>query len=322
MHSANGRLTGSRPRLPAKAHLQTAVQWYLTLNESNVSPEQLLAWQSWLAADPGHASAWARIEKLQDQLRGVPQDVALPVLSQLGVQRRQGLKLLVLLSAGAATFAGYRSSPYSADLATRTGQRRLVTLSDGSRLELNTDTRVDIAYGPQERLIILNQGEILLTTAADRPSSRPLSVETPHGRILALGTRFDVRLHSGFSTVDVLSHSVEVRPKDAPQQARRVEEGQALTFGASQVGSLRPAPPGGSSWTQGLLVANDWRLVDFARELARYRAGHLGCADNVGDLRISGAFRLDDIDGVLDNLQISLPVKVRRFSKYWVRIEG
>ena len=187
--------------------------------------------------------------------------MALPVLSQLGVQRRQGLKLLVLLSAGAATFAGYRSSPYSADLATRTGQRRLVTLSDGSRLELNTDTRVDIAYGPQERLIILNQGEILLTTAADRPSSRPLSVETPHGRILALGTRFDVRLHSGFSTVDVLSHSVEVRPKDAPQQARRVEEGQALTFGASQVGSLRPAPPGGSSWTQGLLVANDWRLV-------------------------------------------------------------
>lgn len=321
MHPVDGRLSAPPARPPAKAHLQTAVQWYLTLNDTDVSPAQHLAWQEWLAADPEHASAWAKVEKLQQQLRGVPRDVALPVLSRMGVQRRQGLKLLVLLAAGAATFAGYRSSPYSADFATRTGQQRQVTLPDGSSLTLNTDTQVDIAYTARERLILLRQGEILLTTASDQSPSRPLSVQTPHGRVLALGTRFDVRLLSGFSTVEVEKHAVEVSTRDTPHLVQRVEEGWALTFGASQIGSLRPSKAGSSAWTQGLLVALDWRLEDFIRELARYRPGYLGCADEVADLRISGAFRLDDIEGVLANLPVSLPVKVRHVSRYWARVE-
>ena len=321
MHSVDGRVNVPRTHLPAKAHLQSAVQWYLTLNDTEVSPDQQLAWQHWLAADPEHANAWARIEKLQHQLRGVSRDVALPVLSQMGVQRRQGLKLLILLGAGAATFAGYRSSPYSADFATRTGQRQHVTLPDGSSLQINTDTHVDIAYTAQERLIILRQGEILLTSASDRPPARPLSVQTPHGRVLALGTRFDVRLLSGFSTVEVEQHAVAVSTRDAPHRVQRVEEGQALTFGASQLGPLRPATTGSSAWTQGLLVAINWRLEDFVREPSRYRPGYLGCANDVADLRISGAFRLNDIDGVLANLQVSLPVKVRHLSRYWARVE-
>ena len=322
MHSVDGRLSGAHIDAPTKEHLQAAVQWYLTLNDADVSGDQRTAWQCWLGADPRHANAWARIEKLQQQLRGVAPDVALPVLSQMGVQRRQGLKMLMVLAAGATAFAGYRASPYSADFATGTGQQRRVTLPDGSNLELNTDTRVDIAYSLEERLILLRQGEILVTTAADRAPTRPLSVQTPHGRILALGTRFDVRLQQGFSSVEVQKHAVEVRALDAPLQVQRVEEGQALTFGTSQLGKLRPSPVGSSAWSQGLLVAVDWRLADFVAELARYRRGYLGCADNVGDLRISGAFRLDDIDGVLANLQVSLPVKVRRFSRYWVRVEA
>lgn len=322
MHCVDGRLSGQQVRPLSRAHLQAAVQWYLRLNDGDVSPDQHLAWQHWLATDPEHAKAWARIEKLQHQLRGLPQDVALPVLSEMGVQRRQGLKMLMLLATGAAIFAGHRFSPYNADFATRTGQRRQVILPDGSRLELNTDTQVDIAYSAQERLILLRRGEILITTATDRPPARPLSVETPHGRVLALGTRFDVRLHHSFSTVEVQHHSVEVRPHDAPQHQQRVAEGQALTFGASEVGSLRPASLTSSAWTQGQLVAINWRLADFVRELARYRAGYLGCADEVKELRISGAFRLDDIDGILANLQVSLPVKVRRFSRYWVRVEA
>ncbi|PWB34436.1 iron dicitrate transport regulator FecR [Pseudomonas sp. SDI] len=322
MHPVDGRLNSPALRPPLKAHLQAAVQWYLTLNDADVSAEQQLAWRNWLAADPEHSNAWARIEKLQQQLRGLPGDVALPVLTAAGVQRRHGLKLLMLLATGATLFGGYRISPYNADFATRTGERRQVTLPDGSSLHLNTDTRVDIAYSAEQRLILLRRGEVLITTATEHPPARPLSVETPHGRVLALGTRFDVRLHSGFSSVEVQRHTVEVRPHDTPQRVQRVDEGQALTFGAAQLGNVRPLTVEGSAWTQGLLVAIDWRLGDFVEELARYRPGYLGCADAVAGLRISGAFRLDDSDGILANLQVSLPVQVRRFSRYWVRIEA
>ncbi|MEL7550728.1 FecR domain-containing protein [Pseudomonas protegens] len=321
MHSVDGRLNGPSAAPLDKAHLQAAVQWYLTLNDNGVSPEQQQAWQHWLGADARHARAWARVERLQQQLQGVPQGIALPVLSEMGIQRRQGLKVLLLLAGGTALFGGYRMSPYSADFATHTGQRREVRLDDGSHLQLNTDTRVDIAYSHEERLIFLRRGEIQVTTAVDR-ASRPLLVVTPHGRVQALGTRFDVRLHAGFSSVSVQRHAVEVRLEDEPQHFQRVDEGQALTFGAGRMGAPRMAGHAESAWVQGQLVAVDWRLADFIRELARYRPGYLGCADEVGELRISGAFRLDDIDGVLANLPLSLPVTVRRFSKYWVRVQA
>jgi transmembrane sensor len=71
-----------------------------------------------------------------------------------------------------------------------------------------------------------------------------------------------------------------------------------------------------------MLVAIDWRLGDFITELARYRPGHLSCAPEVAELRVSGAFTVDDSDAVLANLTASLPVRVRSFSRYWVRVEA
>ncbi len=170
-----------------------------------------------------------------------------------------------------------------------------------------------------QRLILLRQGEILVETAKD---SRPLSVETAEGRILALGTRFAVRQDDGLTRVTVEAHSVEVRPRLAAQAAIRVEAGQVLSFAADSAGAVRPAPLGATAWTQGMLVAVDRRLGEVLAELARYRPGYLGCAEQVADLRLSGAFALDDSDAALANLEDSLPVRVRRLTRYWVRVEG
>lgn len=322
MHSANGRVNAVPRAAPDKVQLQAAVDWYLLLNDEQVDCAQREAWQSWLAASPENAGAWARVEKLQQQLRGVPVDVALPILTKMGVQRRQGLKALLLLTAGASVIGGYRISPYSADFATRTGERRRVILADGSQLDLNTYSRVDVEYTDSERVIHLRQGQVCVTTAADRAPARPLSVSTPHGRIRALGTRFDVRLDEGFTRVMVQRHAVEVRPLDVPHQVLRVEAGQTLTFSADQWGKVRNAMADGDAWTQGHLLVIDWRLADFVRELARYRPGYLSYSAEVADLRITGAFLLDDTDAALANLEVSLPVKVRRFSRYWVRVES
>jgi len=66
----------------------------------------------------------------------------------------------------------------------------------------------------------------------------------------------------------------------------------------------------------------DWRLEDVVAELSRYRHGYLGCAPEVAGLRLSGTFLLDDSEGVLANLEDSLPVRLRRLTRYWVRVEG
>ena len=60
---------------------------------------------------------------------------------------------------------------------------------------------------------------------------------------------------------------------------------------------------------------------DFIEELGRYRPGVLRCDPAVQGLSISGAFRIDDTDTVLENLSKTLPVKVRYVTRYWASIE-
>ena len=303
-----------------KRILAQAVDWYVRLHESTVSEATRSQWQAWLAADPQHAAAWKRIEQLQQRLNQAPSTLASSTLERARHGRRATLKTFaLLLGAGVLGWQGYQASPWRADYATRVGQRRSLSLADGSRLVLDTDTRVDVRFDQQQRLILLREGEILVETAKD---SRPLSVQSAEGRILALGTRFTVRQGDGVTRVSVEAHAVEVRPRLATAQTVRVDAGHTLSFAADRVGPVQRAPAQASAWTRGLLVAIDWRLQDLLAELSRYRHGYLGCAADVADLRLSGTFLLDDSEAVLANLEASLLVQLRRVTRYWVRVES
>lgn len=302
-----------------KQVLEQAVEWFVCLHDSNVTEATRSQWQAWLAADPQHAQAWARVEQLQQRLTQAPAGVAASTFEQARQQRRSALKMLALLI-GASTvgWQGYKVSPLSADYVTRVGQRRQLTLADGSQLVLDTDTRVDVRFDGTQRLLVLRQGELLVETAKD---ARPLSVQTAEGRVLALGTRFAVRQDEGLSRVTVEAHAVEVYPRLAAGQRTRAEAGQSLSFSADSISPLRPAAPQALSWIRGLLVVIDWRLQDVLAELSRYRHGYLGCAPEVADLRLSGTFLLDNSEAALANLEDALPVQVRRLTRYWARVE-
>ncbi|MBD9413516.1 FecR domain-containing protein [Pseudomonas sp. PDM16] len=301
-----------------KAVLGEAVDWYVRLHDSSANDNTRANWRAWLAADHRHAEAWARIEVLQRQLGQAPAGSG-RTLERARHNRRDALKTLaLLLGVGVVGWQGYRVSPWSADYVTRVGQRLQLTLADGSRLDLNTDTRVDIRFDAGQRLILLHHGEILVETAKD---SRPLSVQTSAGRVLALGTRFGVREVDGATRVTVEEHAVEIHPLLAEGAVVRVEAGQSRDFSAGSVGELRALETSGSAWTRGMLVAVDWRLDDLLGELSRYRHGYLGCAPEVAAMRLSGAFNLNDGEAALASLQDALPIRVRRMSRYWVRIE-
>jgi transmembrane sensor len=302
-----------------KTILSEAVAWYVRLNDSAVTELQRAHWRRWLEADPRHAQAWARIEQLERRFDQAPRGVASRTLESARRDRRAALKTLaLLLGVGVVGWQGYQASPWSADYATRVGERRRVTLADGSRLHLDTDTRVDVRFDAGQRLIRLGQGEILVETGRD---SRPLGVQTGEGQVLARDGRFVVRRGDGLSRVTVDTARVEVRPLLAALPPVQVAAGQRLSFAADTVGTLHAAPADASAWTRGMLVAVDWRLEDFLAELSRYRHGYLGCDREIAGLRLSGAFTLDDTDAVLANLEASLPVQVRRRTRYWVRLD-
>ena len=304
--------------------LEAAATWYVQLNDGIDDAARDQAWRTWLQASPEHASAWARVERLQQQWACIPQKAALSSLGAAQAQRRQVLKLLgLLLAAGGSTWLASEQLPYQALLAQqRTGvrERKSLRLSDGSQLELNAGSAVDIRFDSDVRLIQLYQGEVLIDTAKD-PARRPFIVQTANGSVRALGTRFSVRQLARRTQVGVLQAAVEVRPQHLYAAPLRVEAGQQVSFDDTTTDSIRPLPADSAAWVQGMLSVNDCRLGDFISELGRYRPGVLRCASAVENLNISGTFRIDDTDTVLENLGKSLPVTVRYLTRYWVTVE-
>jgi len=172
-------------------------------------------------------------------------------------------------------------------------------------------------YSVRQRRLHLVVGEIHIDTAAD--PSRPFVVETPPGRLRALGTRFTVRLDGEQTFLAVYEGAVEVRTHqgtEATLQAR-----QQVRFGPQGIDAIQPANPAREAWRRGVLMAQDMTLRELVAELRRYRHGHLGLDPEVADLRVFGNFPLTDTDDTLDMLAAALPVRIRRTLPWWVSIE-
>lgn len=307
-----------------KPILETAATWYVDLMDAPEGGALRQAHQIWLNQAPAHQMAWNRVTRLQMQLVEAQHPLSHPTLSAARFSRRQTIKALSLLLFAGTGLATYREGENIQALfsqyRTGTGQTRDITLMDGSRLQLNTATAVDIRYDDSTRIIKLYRGEALVTTAAD-VRQRPFYLCTPEGSVRALGTRFSVFSDGGRSRVRVFEHAVEVRlaGKDA---ALTIGTGQVHDFTRTRHRATALLHQHEDAWTQGLLIVSDWRLDRFVQELGRYTPGILSVDEQVAALRISGAFNLTDIPAVLENLSATLPVQTRRRTLYWTRIEA
>lgn len=318
--------------------IREAAQWLVRLHSGEAGASDRAACARWRAAHPAHEQAWQKAERLSAQFGAVPPALGVPVLTRPAAagNRRAVLRTLAALGVVAPTaWLGWQHAPWqgwTADYATATGEHRPITLADGSRLTLNTDTAVDVAFSGTQRLVRLLRGEVYVHTAPDAAAAqRPFVVETPHGRLRALGTRFNVRLLPGEGTappatqLTVLEHRVQITP-DGGGTPVIVDAGEGARFTAEQGGDVQlhanavataNGPPG---WTQGVLYADGQRLDAFLAELSRYRPGVIRCAPEVAGLRISGAFQLADTDYVLAMLRETLPVQVVLRTRWWVTV--
>lgn len=309
--------------VPQRKIVEAAATWYVQFQSETPSDRQRQAWQRWLDSDPAHRLAWEQMEQMQRHLGALPREASRRALSA-GQQRRQVLKLLAML--GATGYLGWtvddRISPVAlwADYRTGVGARRSVELVDGTRIELNTDTAVDISYDPQQRLIKLLHGEILVSTGK-RGDQRPLFVATREGQVQALGTVFSVRQLSTATRVGVLEDQVRLSPGDAPADDQRLKAGESAEFDRQHVAPHRPYAASQTAWVNGQLIVLDATLGEVMEELGRYRPGALHCEPQAARLRVSGTFKVNDSDAVLSNLQATLPISVRYFTRYWVTIK-
>ncbi len=309
---------------PDHAALQQAAEWFAVLADPPVSAQQQRAWQQWLAARPEHAAAWQRVEAISSQFARLPADThrraAAQALRSPARSRRQVLGLFAVLGGAGLLAAAGQGRAWRAWLAserTGTGEIRDLRLADDSHLWLGSRTAVDIDYSASTRLLRLLQGEVLLDTAKD---PRPLLLDTLHGRLQALGTRFSVREGEGFTQLSVFAGAVRIEPSGG-RGAQVLQADQQVRFSADAISNSEPADPARQAWSRGVLMANDRRLGDFIAELADYVPGYLGCDPRVADLRLVGAYPLGDTGRILDALAGSLPIRVNRRLPWWVTVE-
>nr|WP_314565153.1 FecR domain-containing protein [uncultured Pseudomonas sp.] len=301
-----------------------AIQWMITLRFNVADDASTAAFERWLHTSAEHQQVWQRVATMNEDFSQLPAQVGRHALrgARQRISRREGLKLLGLVAGAAGlTWLGRDYTPLPglmADYRTATGERRWVTLNDGSRIQLNSASAVDTAFTTERRLVHLRQGEMLVNTGAD---NRPFWVQTRDGYVRALGTRFLVREEAQGTLLAVQQGAVAVFADSQAASARQVlKPGESVLFNRS---GIRPAVANGLdpwAWSDGVISAHNMRLDDFLAELGRYRNGVVRCSEAVAGLRVSGTYQLDDTDQVLGLVAQSLKVDVTYRSRYWVTV--
>jgi transmembrane sensor len=311
---------------PDEAVIDEAAQWLALLQSGEAGMAERAAFEAWRVADPRHQQV---IEQMggglnllrNPSLRSVPRSSLLHSLNAPSSRRRFISGSLSVL--GVALLAGllgrrYGWLPEAGELSTGTGERRDFTLADGSALTLNARSRVVPLFDNQQRLLGLRSGELLVDVAKE--PARPFVVETEHGRLRALGTKFLVQYNEDATRLVMLHSQVEVITASGARQV--VQAGESLLFNSAGVLSLERSSGQESAWVQGRLEVRDRPLYEVIDSLRRYRRGILHLSPDVTDLRLSGLYPLDDSDRTLQLLERSLPIRVTWHNPYWVSIDA
>ncbi len=302
--------------------IHQAAQWFVQLHSPEASAREHEECARWRASHADHEAAWQKALHISQRFGQVPVG---PGMSALGrrqrINRRDLLKTLMLagvaLPFGWAGYRGASSQGWLADYRTGTGERRSLQLADGSLLQLDAASAVDLQYDGDCRRLHFLRGQALLQMVDE---ARPFIVRTDHGCVRGQAARFDIREDADGTSIAVLDGSLEVRPRDSIQPPVQLRAGQQLRFDEQAAGPVLALQGQPDVWTRGVLHLQNGRLDEFAAALQRYRPGFITCAVEVAGLRLSGTFQLNNSTPVLDSLTQALPVRVLYRTRYWVAI--
>ncbi|KSW22745.1 MULTISPECIES: FecR family protein [unclassified Pseudomonas] len=313
------------------AVLDQAIGWLVRLQSGYADEYTQAACLQWRHAHPLHETAWQALQTSESAFRRLaeaPGSVAQDALQRLQGKRhgrRQALKMLgfgvAITGLGGWGLREHSPADWASDYSTGVGERRQFLLSDGTRLQLNTSSAVDVRFSKQRRTVQLLRGEIFIDTGKDIAAPegyRSLWVDSRHAQLQAIGTAFGVREEARGTRLRVEGGIVAIHR--AGSQPIRVLAGEEYLISADGSHNVVSPAMNSSAWTQGLLVAKRMRLAELLAELARYRHGWLSCDPAIAGLEVSGVFQLDHIDQALDALGDSMPLRIQRFTPLWTRV--
>lgn len=302
--------------------VEQATRWIVLLRSGHASEAERQAFLAWRARDPRHDALCLRLERTLGVFQvpiaqgvdgGVLQRALEAPASRRKVLQRALLGAGVMIGGGLGLAPSFE--PLGADLSTAIGQRQRVRLDDGSELLLNAQSAADVRFDEQRRLLQWRGGEGLLRVVADR---RPFILQTSGGHVQARAARILLRDRDDHCRVAALESPLQIVTRGGDRL--QLQPGQDVAFdrfGFARVEALRS---GDSAWVDGLLEVRDSPLSEVIEALRPYRHGVLRLDPAIAGLRVSGLYRLDQSDVVLEALARTLPIRVNRRSDYWVTL--
>lgn len=322
-----------------------AAEWLTTLDRDEVAPEDALAFHQWMAESDQHKAAFERISKFWDGLERLEelQDIALSAFEShpsrrnwLSVKNGLSIAASVLILIGATLMVRLYTAQLPDTYVTEIGEQRTIRLSDGSEVQLNTDSHIEVTIDKSSRRIRLARGEAHFVVATD--PQRPFSVFAGNGVFTAVGTAYTVRLRPS-SAVEVTVSEGRIAMAAERQDPHVIEiaassdqmaHGVVLTAGQNavftdKVEAIAEISPGDltrrASWRYGLLAYEGEPLSEVIADISRYTEMTIEITDDeLQSLPVGGTFRVGEIDALFDALEVTFGLRVEYVNERSIRI--
>lgn len=328
---------------------EQASEWLVRFSEGDVDADAREAFTHWLRTSPEHVWAYLRVsafwhdaELIDKATRG---DIDALVERALGENNVVPLRETGAVSAPSVTaergVPSFRPWAIAAGLmivcvgmlfavlqfyggqsyATGIGELRTVTLADGSRVELNARSRINVRFSDSRRYVELLEGQALFSVAKD--AARPFIVRSGGTDVKAVGTQFDVNRKPTGTVVTVFEGRVVVsqpaseRATGVPAAAQSprvlLSPGDQVTATARTITPAKKANlAAATAWTEGLLMFDSAPLSEVVREFNRHNIKPMLIMDaRLLDLRISGIFPASGAERLTGFLQERFGIAVQ-----------
>lgn len=262
-------------------------------------------------------AAWSRADrlaalKLSTEVVHVRQRIVSPAL--IGTAAAACLAVVVAIVALQFSFP---TGPQVFE--TAIGGRETVPLADGSKLELNTDTRLTADVREDVRIVKLEKGEAYFDITRDE--TRPFIVEAGEKRVTVLGTKFTVRRDGDDVEVIVAEGKVQIDGGNAEPSVEPTVVEKGVVVLARAEGTLIAEKSAAElnaelGWRQGLLIFDQMDLEAVAAEFNRYNRVKIEIGDaNAAAIRIGGSFQAENVDAFARLLKDGFGLRIERIAE-------
>lgn len=276
---------------------------------------------AWLAESVLHRVAYLRVEA-GDERMGTLVANSPP---RFDVQRRRVSHrrfVFPLLAAASIAAIAALGIPYARTLlqpadrifGTEVGGHALLKFSDGTEIELNTNSAVHYRMTTQQRTVWLDRGEAYFRVAHN--AANPFTVIAGNHRITDIGTEFLVRDDEAKLEVALVRGRAQLAGTAAGSPVAMLTPGDDAIATSLAITVTKKSPQEIAdelAWQRGVLVFRNTRLDDAVRRFNRYNETKLVLADpSIADMKLSAELKINNVEGFVDLAQTVLNLRVDR----------